>query len=88
MNRPIREDEWRSELEKVLFRAGDDGLTVQELCAKMRLAEGAVRKRLQAIKLSGRLVIGKAHREALDGTMRLSAVYRIAPKPTRKPQER
>ena len=76
----IRMDEWRSELEKVLFRAGDEGLSVKDLCKAMNLAPLAVRRRLEALKESGRLVIGKKHVLGLDDTMRMITVYRIKQK--------
>ena len=79
----INADDWRVELERVLFRAGDEGLTVKELCKTMNLGPLAVRRRLEALKDSGRLIVGKKHVLGLDDTMRMVAVYRIKAKEKR-----
>ena len=70
-------EEWRNELERVLFRAGDEGLSVKEMAKTLKLGVGSVRRRLEALKESGRLVTGKKHILGLDDVMRVVTVYRI-----------
>lgn len=77
--KPIREDEWRAELERVLW-ASDEGLTARDLAKALRLSVQRVRTRLQLLSEAGRLTVGKRHVMAIDGTMRSCAVYQLKKK--------
>jgi len=73
----ITMDEWLSELKRVQGSAGDEGVTVPELCAKFNACDKTVRHRLKALISSGKVVAGKAHRLSIDGVMRSVPVYRL-----------
>lgn len=72
----IREDDWRAELERVLW-ASDEGLTIKELCKVMKLSTQNVRLRLQLLNEGGKLIVGKRHVRAIDGVMRACPVYQL-----------
>lgn len=54
------------------------GLTAAELVDRSGMSEKWVRKRLRALKTAGRLAVGRAGRETIDGRVVRVPVYSLA----------
>ena len=80
MTKEVGFDEWKSEIEKYLFKAGDDGVTTKELSEQMGISVSAVRLRLQALKTAGLVRAGRAYRTAVDDIRRMCSVYVLVKK--------
>jgi hypothetical protein len=75
--KPIRADEWRTELESALRRAGDDGLTTQEIVTLMDRSNHYVSVKLAALFRAGKIKSGRRYIEGRDGITRPIPVYVI-----------
>lgn len=70
---------WLAELEALGLGDGDaEGMTSGEIAKAAGVSEREALRLLKAAKAAGRLVTGRARREAVDGMLRWSPVYRIA----------
>ena len=78
--KPIRADEWKAELERVMLAASDEGLTLLELAEHLGLSDRTTRKRLYLMARAGRLAAGRRNVTGLDGIVRPVPVYRIKAK--------
>lgn len=82
MGTPVRTAPDRRMIEKALTSlrkvANDEGDTAEELAAKVGHDVKWVHKRLKAAKAQGKLIVGRAQRERLDGKTTTVPVYRIA----------
>ncbi len=75
--KPIERSEWQAEIERIMVKAGDDGLTTKELQNLLGVSNRTCLIRLQELNSAGRLIAGRRQKQAIDGTMRTVAVYRI-----------
>jgi predicted transcriptional regulator len=75
--KPIRADEWRTELESALKKAGDDGLTSHEIEESLGLSRHTVSVKLSALYRSGKIRSGRRYIEGRDGVTRPVPVYVI-----------
>jgi predicted ArsR family transcriptional regulator len=80
----IREDEWRRELERVMPRSDDKGMTARELGAVFGVSMRTIRERLRVLHDAGRIGVGKRHVLTLDGRPATAPVYWILPEAGRK----
>lgn len=79
MPEPISVDEWRAEIERVMQRAGDEGVTTKELQRALGVSNRTCLLRLQDLADAGRLVPGRRQVSSIDGSVRSVPVYRIKP---------
>ena len=77
MAKPIAQDLWRTEIERIMQGAGDEGLTLREIAAAIGRSTRATRERLQALGSAGRIAAGRRRVVGLDGVTRPVPVYRI-----------
>lgn len=86
----IRMDEWKSELERVLGRSDDEGLTLRELAHELGLSSRSTYDRLRLLADAGRLAVGRRRTMSLHGHPSWSPVYWIKSeeKETKKQQGR
>lgn len=75
----ITVDEWRSALEAAMHRAGDDGLTMNEIADALGCSPASARDKLAALHRAGRLISGKRPQMSIDGVTRSVPVYRLKP---------
>ena len=76
---PIREDEWKREIERVMGKTGDDGKTLRELSAQLGLSERMTRERIRLLHLAGRMGVGRRPAVTIDGRPNTVPVYWILP---------
>jgi len=79
----IDTSEWRAEIERLMQRAGDEGLTTKELARSLDMPRQKVREFLYELESQGRLVSGHRIEKSLDKSMRRRPVYRIKKAPKR-----
>ena len=75
--KPITADAWRSELERVMQRAGDEGLTAQEIQELTGMSYSTTSTRLSALHRAGRIRSGRRQVTGKDGITRPIPVYVI-----------
>lgn len=77
----ITRDEWMAEIERVMSPGPtDDGMkTINEIATAMGIARPQALQAVRALSAAGRIEVGRGKRLAIDGVLRLIAVYRIKP---------
>ncbi|MGQ0721014.1 MAG: hypothetical protein ACT4PE_05500 [Candidatus Eiseniibacteriota bacterium] len=80
----IREDEWRRELERVMPKSDDKGMTARELSHTFGVSARTMRERLRVLYDAGRIGVGKRNTRSLDGRPATTPVYWILPEAGRK----
>ena len=70
-------EQWRAELERVMGRSGDEGMTAHQLAEAMGWHVQRMRRTLAILKAEGHLVRGTRLFERLDGTMAPLPVYSL-----------
>ena len=76
MNTEIYTEEWLAELDAAMNSAGDDGVTITEISDATGHCSSWISKRLRKLIADGRIAVGRARRQAIDGIMRPVPVYR------------
>lgn len=76
----LAHDEWLSELNSLQEASGEgDGLTVAEICDRMKRGERWVRRQLMKAKGQGRLARNQVLRENLAGRMAWCTLFKVLP---------
>lgn len=73
----ITVDEWQKEIERVMGRSSDKGLTARELSKKFRVSSRTMRERLKVLHEAGRLGVGRRQVFSIDGRPGECPVYWI-----------
>ncbi len=71
----ITVDEWQAELERVMGRSDDKGLTMRELAEKFGVSTRSMRERLGALHRAGRVGQGWRGDMTIDGKPKRVPVY-------------
>lgn len=74
---PIRQDEWWTELERLMQGQSDEGMTAHEICEGLGKSTDSVRKLLRKAHDSGRLVVGRRQTTNIIGVRSTVPVYRL-----------
>ena len=73
----ISHESWKSEIEKAMFRAGDEGMTTREISVLLGLSTKSTLLRVRELYESGRVVSGRRRSKSMDGRIAWVPVYRI-----------
>ena len=76
----IRMEDWRAELERVLSRSGDEGMTAEEIAGALGKKLDMTRKLMRRLATAGRLGAGRRPAVRIDGAYCTVPVYWIKPK--------
>ena len=68
---------WKSEIEKAMSRAGDEGMTAKEVAKVLGLSVKSTLNRLHELNDRGKLLIGRRRTKNLSGMDTWTPVYRI-----------
>lgn len=68
-------DEWRAEVERVLGRTSDDGMSVHEIAEQAARSTRTVREWLATLHRAGKLAVGQRAGTSIDGKPTRVPVY-------------
>lgn len=71
----ITTDEWRAEIERVLGRSSDQGMTLREIAAGLKISTKVAAERLRAVAQAGRLGTGRRASRSINGFGVWTPVY-------------
>jgi hypothetical protein len=76
----ITADEWRAEIERVVGRSSDQGMTLREIAAGLGISPSLAARRLGAMAQANRLGTGRRASRSISGRPVWTPVYWIMPK--------
>lgn len=73
----ISYESWQSEIQKAMFKAGDEGMTAREISDILRLSVKTTLNRIKELHTSNKIIVGRRRVRSIDGREAWVPVYRL-----------